>query len=164
MDTHRQRRPECGGFLLPTDTTADRPVRGHPAWSFVRVSEELRVVRKVDVTLIDDLDGMSADDTVVFGYRGTWFEIDLSAENAAQIHGLLTEWSNRGRRSEDISTARRRTAADRAETAAIRTWARGHGFAIADRGRIADSVVAAYRTRARPPSREDATCPRRRGR
>ncbi|KQU38509.1 hypothetical protein ASG69_15515 [Rhodococcus sp. Leaf225] len=128
------------------------------------MSEELRVVRKVDVTLIDDLDGMSADDTVVFGYRGTWFEIDLSAENAAQIHGLLTEWSTRGRRSEDISTARRRTAADRAETAAIRTWARGHGFAIADRGRIADSVVAAYRTRARPPSREDATCPRRRGR
>ncbi|MBY6537963.1 Lsr2 family protein [Rhodococcus sp. BP-349] len=79
------------------------------------------MVRKIDVTLIDDLDGMSADDTVVFGYRGMWFEIDLSAENAAQIHGLLTEWSNRGRRSEDISTVRRRTAADRAETAAIRT-------------------------------------------
>jgi hypothetical protein len=112
------------------------------------------VVRRVDVTVLDDIDGSVAHETIVFGYDGTWFEIDLSEDNAARVHGLLTEWSGRGRPAAKQSSGRRRTAADRANSAAIRTWARGQGFEVSDRGRLADHVVAAYQTRTHSPKRE----------
>jgi hypothetical protein len=41
--------------------------------------------------------------------------------------------------------ARASTAAGQVSTAAIRTWAREHGYTVADRGRVPAEVVAAYR-------------------
>lgn len=41
--------------------------------------------------MLDDLDGEPASDTVVFGYRGRWFELDLTVANAGEIDALLSK-------------------------------------------------------------------------
>ena len=41
-----------------------------------------QVMRQTIVSLVDDLDGSDADQTVTFGIDGRSYEIDLSAANA----------------------------------------------------------------------------------
>jgi len=43
------------------------------------------VAQKVTVSLIDDLDGDKADETVEFGLDGKSYEIDLSTGNAGKL-------------------------------------------------------------------------------
>jgi hypothetical protein len=50
------------------------------------------------LSLIDDLDGGKATETVVFGLDGASFEIDLSKKNAAALREGLTEFVEHGRR------------------------------------------------------------------
>jgi hypothetical protein len=42
--------------------------------------------------LVDDLDGGRASTTVEFGLDGTSYAIDLSAENAARLRGVVAEF------------------------------------------------------------------------
>ncbi len=42
--------------------------------------------------LVDDLDGSRASTTVEFGLDGTSYAIDLSAENAARLRGVVAEF------------------------------------------------------------------------
>lgn len=51
------------------------------------------------VELVDDLTGMPADETVRFGLDGKQFEIDLSADNAAQLRRELALYAQNGRRA-----------------------------------------------------------------
>ena len=50
------------------------------------------MAQKVQVLLVDDLDGSEATETVTFGLDGLSYEIDLSSGNA----GRLREWAQRG--------------------------------------------------------------------
>jgi len=45
------------------------------------------MAQKVQVVLEDDLDGGTADETVLFGLDGTSYEIDLNKKNAAELRG-----------------------------------------------------------------------------
>ena len=47
------------------------------------------MAQKVNIILVDDLDGGSADENVKFGLDGTNYEIDLSAANAAELRSSL---------------------------------------------------------------------------
>jgi Lsr2 len=47
------------------------------------------VAQKIQVLLIDDLDGGTAEGTVRFGLDGTEYEIDLNAEHAQQLRDAL---------------------------------------------------------------------------
>ena len=49
------------------------------------------VQRKV-TRLVDDIDGSSAAESVRFGVDGVGFEIDLSAENAADLRRAFSPW------------------------------------------------------------------------
>ena len=42
------------------------------------------MAQKVQVLLVDDLDGGEATETVAFSLDGTTYEIDLSSDNATQ--------------------------------------------------------------------------------
>ncbi|MBN9376412.1 MAG: Lsr2 family protein, partial [Cellulomonas sp.] len=42
------------------------------------------MAQKVQVLLVDDLDGGTADETVTFALDGISYEIDLTTENAAK--------------------------------------------------------------------------------
>ena len=57
------------------------------------------MAQKVQVQLIDDLDGSEADGTVRFGLDGTEYEIDLSAEHAQELRGALARYVGAARRA-----------------------------------------------------------------
>ena len=108
------------------------------------------MAQKVQVVLLDDVDGGEAAETVSFGLDGVSYEIDLSAANAGRLRDSLAEWIGHARRiGGRATTSRRRGAAQSSspranDTGAVREWARGHGFTVSDRGRISAEVRAAY--------------------
>jgi DNA-nicking Smr family endonuclease len=107
------------------------------------------MAQKVMVSLVDDLTGDVADETVSFGLDGKNYEIDLSGGNAEKLRGALADFvaaarrSGGGRRSSG-SGAGKRPGVDRELNQAIREWARGKGLKVNDRGRIPAEVVEAY--------------------
>ena len=48
-------------------------------------------------TLIDDVDGSEAAETVTFGLDGRAYEIDLKSEHAAQLRDSLEMWVSHAR-------------------------------------------------------------------
>ena len=56
------------------------------------------MAHQTSVTLVDDLDGGKAAETVVFGLDGASYEIDLSKKNAGTLRKALTEFVEHGRR------------------------------------------------------------------
>ena len=57
------------------------------------------MAQKVQVQLIDDLDGSEADGAVRFGLDGTEYEIDLSAGHAQELRGALARYVGAARRA-----------------------------------------------------------------
>jgi len=114
------------------------------------------MAQKVTVSLVDDMDGSTAAETVEFGLDGVSYEIDLSDGNATKLRdalaGYVTNARRAGgrRRSGGGGGTRRpggagaRPSVDREQNAAIREWARKQGMKISDRGRIPAEVLAAY--------------------
>jgi Lsr2 len=100
------------------------------------------MVKQITVTLIDDVDGKAADETVPFALDGVSYEIDLSEKHAKKLRGDLEPWVKAARRT---GGSRRRVSIDRQESAAIRQWARKSGHKVARRGRIPADVIDAYR-------------------
>jgi hypothetical protein len=107
--------------------------------------EEARMATKIAVTLVDDLDGSTAEETVRFGVGGAAYEIDLSRKNATAFRtGLapFVEHARKGGRGPARRPARPTSARERSSD--IRAWAKAQGITISDRGRIPASVVARY--------------------
>ncbi|KID29498.1 histone-like nucleoid-structuring protein Lsr2 [Prauserella rugosa] len=111
------------------------------------------MAQKVLVSLVDDLDGSEAEETVEFGLDGVTYEIDLSAENAEELRDALAQYVEHARRAggrkrttraSAAKPAGRTAAVDREQNQAIRAWARKNGFDVSDRGRIPSEVVDAY--------------------
>jgi hypothetical protein len=110
------------------------------------------VAQKVQVLLVDDLDGGEADETVTFALDGVTYEIDLTTANADKLRGLLTPYVDGGRRVGGRSgrSGRGAAKAPRAggpasqDTAKIRAWAKEEGYEVNDRGRVPASIKEAY--------------------
>jgi Lsr2 len=104
------------------------------------------MAQKVQVVLEDDLDGGSADETIVFGLDGTTYEIDLNKKNAAKLRDALAPWVASGRRTGGSrGNARRgRGRPSRAQAGDVRTWAKANGYKVSERGRISAEIQAAY--------------------
>jgi hypothetical protein len=109
------------------------------------------VAQKVTVSLIDDLDGAQADETVEFGLDGKNYEIDLSSGNAGKLREALQAYvaaarrpGGRRRSGAAASGGARRAAVDRDQNQAIREWARKRGMKVSERGRIPADVLEAY--------------------
>jgi hypothetical protein len=110
--------------------------------------EKFTMAQKVQVILVDDIDGGSADETVSFSLDGVAYEIDLSTRNAAALRDSFAQYVGTARkvgsRSGGRGTARRRAGGGDNRTAQIREWARTHGHTVNERGRISATVVEAY--------------------
>ena len=111
---------------------------------------------RTTVTLVDDLDGSEAEQTVSFGLEGVDYEIDLSSAHAQALRDALDPYTAAARRTGgrrevrapapprsapggDSSSGRSRSA-----NAEIRAWASEHGVALAERGRIPGRVIDAF--------------------
>ncbi|RIJ70117.1 Lsr2 family protein [Nakamurella silvestris] len=110
------------------------------------------------VTLVDDIDGSAASETVAFSFDGHHYEIDLSDKNAKRFRDSLANYVGAARPAEEPARRRGpgrprgsrttrsggRGAVDREQTTAIRDWARKNGFAVSDRGRLSAGVLEAF--------------------
>jgi len=108
------------------------------------------VARKVQVILTDDLDGNEADETVSFALDGTYYEIDLAAQDSTALRAVSASSARPAgrettpRRSGAAASGRNPATTDRAQTQAIRDWARRNGHQVSDRGRIPTAVLEAF--------------------
>lgn len=115
------------------------------------------MAQKVQVILVDDLDGGDAVETVSFALDGVSYEIDLNEDNAGRMREELAAWVGHARRTGGRSSSRsgsgrgagRRSASKPAaasgtETAVVREWARQNGHPVSERGRIKAEVLEAY--------------------
>ncbi|MFJ9040866.1 Lsr2 family protein [Streptomyces sp. NPDC102406] len=106
------------------------------------------MAQKVQVLLVDDLDGGEADETVTFALDGKTYEIDLTTANADKLRGLLDAYVKSGRRTGGRSTSGRGKAraasGGNQDTAQIRAWAKENGHEVNDRGRVPQAIREAY--------------------
>jgi hypothetical protein len=106
------------------------------------------VAQKVQVLLVDDLDGGEADETVTFALDGKTYEIDLTTTNADKLRGLLEPYTKGGRRTGGRAAAGRgkgrAVPGGNKDTAEIRKWARENGHNVNDRGRVPAEIREAY--------------------
>lgn len=111
------------------------------------------MARRIVHQLVDDLDGevleAGSGETVLFSIDGTAYEIDLSQENAAALREALEPWIAAARRVSaggGRGNRSRRGGQDvpKRDLGEIRTWAKGNGHTVSDRGRVPESVLQAY--------------------
>jgi hypothetical protein len=107
------------------------------------------MAQKVNVLLVDDIDGSDAHETIPFGLDGTHYEIDLNSDHAQELRGQLSRYVKAARKvtgpAERPSRVRRATEND-ARNKEIRNWARERNLDVNDRGRIPADIVAQYET------------------
>ena len=108
------------------------------------------MAQQVTVTLIDDLDGSPADETIIFALDGANYEIDLNAKNSAALRKALDKYLAAGRRQTRPGAARRsRSGGSRGRSAevdpkSVRAWAQEQGLEISSRGRIPAQIIDRY--------------------
>lgn len=108
------------------------------------------MAQRTEITLIDDIDGKAADETVKFALDGVHYEIDLAERNARKLRASLQAWASKARRARGGTSARRSPSSSggarqhNERLAAIREWAKKNGHQVSGRGRIAASVQEAY--------------------
>lgn len=105
------------------------------------------MAQKVQVLLVDDLDGGAADETVTFALDGVTYEIDLATKSADKLRKALSVYTQAGRRTGGRAGRGRATALKAAsgpDTSAIRTWAKEKGYEVNDRGRVPATIREAY--------------------
>ena len=102
------------------------------------------MAQKVKVVLVDDIDGGEATETVSFSLDGISYEIDLSADHAAEMRGSFEQWTSVARKVSTKRSTARAAAGRRDDVAKIRAWAKDNGFEISERGRISTEVREAY--------------------
>jgi hypothetical protein len=104
------------------------------------------MAQRVQVLLVDDLDGSTATQTVTFALDGVTYEIDLADYNASSLRDAVTPWIRAGRKVSGRAirgTARGRRPVD-GDTAKVRGWARSQGYTVSDRGRVSAEIRQAY--------------------
>ena len=109
------------------------------------------MAQRVNVVLVDDLDGSDATETVSFGLDGAQYEIDLSAGNADKLREALALYIGHGRRAggrkrtgSKPATSGRASATGGPTAAEIRAWERENGHDVPERGRVSAEVREAY--------------------
>jgi hypothetical protein len=105
------------------------------------------MAQKVNVLLVDDLDGSGADETISFGLDGTHYEIDLNSDHAQELREQLERYVKAARKvtgSAGRPSRVRRATENDARNKEIRNWARERDLDVNDRGRIPAGIVAQY--------------------
>ena len=106
------------------------------------------MAKQVHTTVVDDIDGGPAAETVAFSYQGRDYEIDLSERNAAKFRSMMREYAEHARTTSFRRAVggSRRSAQSRRQAAAIREWARASGLPdVGSRGRIPKHVIDQYK-------------------
>jgi len=110
-----------------------------------RIEMSSTMAQKVNIILVDDLDGTEATETVSFGIDGTSYEIDLNDANASALRDALSGYVGHARKvTGGGRRARRSGGGSSSNTKDVRAWAKGQGMEVSERGRISTDVQQAY--------------------
>ncbi|MEO9106345.1 MAG: Lsr2 family protein [Pseudonocardiaceae bacterium] len=116
------------------------------------------MARKVITTLVCDVTGAEAAETINFGIDGKMYEIDLAENHAGILRDILGDYVEVARRAGKLtttSTGSRRSAAVSGERARrpdlseVRAWARQEGYSVSARGRVSAEVLTAFDERSK---------------
>ena len=107
------------------------------------------MAQRVNVVLVDDLDGSDASETVSFAIDGVDYDIDLNEKHADELRKAMAVYVGHARRTGGRRRGGRRSRAvanggSGASAADIRAWARENGWEVPERGRVAAEVREAY--------------------
>lgn len=106
------------------------------------------MAQKVQVLLVDDIDGGEAEETISFAVDGSSYEIDLSVDNAARLREALAPFVEAARKAPSrrgpVRGGKQRTAPSRERSAEIRAWAKAAGKQVNERGRIPQAIMDEY--------------------
>lgn len=102
------------------------------------------MAQKVNIVLIDDIDGNDAVETLQFGLDGKGYEIDLNAKNAKKLRDALAPYVGHARRTGGRARRGRASASSGASATEVRAWARDNGYDVSDRGRVPAEIREAY--------------------
>ena len=109
------------------------------------------MAQRVNVVLVDDLDGSDASETVSFALDGVDYEIDLTDQHAAELRDALAVYIGHGRRTggrrrrgQGAGGGRSSSASAGPSASDIRAWARENGWDVPERGRVSAEVREAY--------------------
>lgn len=103
------------------------------------------MAQKVNIVLVDDLDGTEATETVTFGLDGTTYEIDLNDANAAALREAMSGYVGHARKvTGGARRSRKAAGSSSANTKDVREWAKAQGMDVSERGRISADVQQAY--------------------
>ena len=105
------------------------------------------MAQRVQVILVDDIDGGEATETVTFALDGVSYEIDLSEKNAARLRDSFSEWVGNARRAGGRKVSGRRASGGgnrRDDLNEMRQWGRENGYKVSDRGRVSGELQQAY--------------------
>lgn len=107
-------------------------------------------------TIADDFDGSTPAETASFFVSGKEYAIDLNEEHRGQLREVLAEFEEK--MASYVAKARavgrpgggnKTKAAPSYDAKAVRAWAAGNGYEVADRGRIPLEILTAYENRRR---------------
>lgn len=106
------------------------------------------MAQKVNITLVDDIDGSEASETINFGLDGMTYEIDLNDGNASALRDALSGFVGHARKvSGNSRRSTRKSVAgsiSKGNSKDIREWAKQQGMEVSERGRIPADVQQAY--------------------
>lgn len=106
------------------------------------------MAQKVEVTLIDDIDGGKADETITFGVDGTQYVIDLSRKNAEKLRKTIAPYVEAARKDRAVRQvgrgAQRKASAVGPDTSDVRTWAKAQGYEVSERGRVSKDLIVKF--------------------
>ena len=102
------------------------------------------MAQKVNIVLVDDIDGSDATETVSFGLDGATYEIDLNDKNAAALRDALAGFLGHARKVTTSRGRKTRTTSTGPSARELRDWARSNRHEVSDRGRVPAEVRAAF--------------------
>jgi hypothetical protein len=108
------------------------------------------MAQRVQVELVDDINGEVAQETVRFGLDGSEYEIDLTTDHAVELRSALSQYvdvarkASAGRRGQGGQRGTSSSREKRDEVQKIRQWAQDNGHNPSSRGRVSQSIVDAY--------------------
>ena len=105
------------------------------------------MAQRTVVTVLCDLphdNEVEGTESVSFSIDGHAYEIDLCGPHVKEIREKVAAFADHGRRVVGGRRRKARSGRSRERNSDIRAWARKRGHHVSDRGRIPDSVIAAY--------------------
>jgi hypothetical protein len=108
------------------------------------------MAQRTQVVFTDDIDGSPADTTVRFAMDGAASEIDLNAVHAEEFRKAVQPFIDAARKaggsgtSRPASTGRASSRPGGPSPSDVRTWARGQGIEVKDKGRVPAELIVRF--------------------